>query len=249
MALAFLASIGIGAAITSELVSRTADSAVDAYRDFKGEPILRFENVVEPTPEAPWALPDAWRGNESSLPQSIDDFAQFVQDYEGAEIGDSDYRLVVDNRRSGTVVITGMQIAIIEKSSPLNGTLFSGCIGGGPQQSLALIFDLDARNPVARSYPDGEPFFDLNYVELKQQETVVFDIIATAEKAAYEWRLSVDFIIDGEQHTQLVPPESEPPLRLTGQATDYHSAFQPGGDEAGNYWQQLPQGSQERGYC
>jgi hypothetical protein len=213
--------LGLGTAIGAQFIERSTGPASDKAFDLAGVPVLRIEAAHEPQPAEAWALPGPWAGE---LPSGPDAFARLMRGQAGVEVGRSYARLVVDSRRTGTVVITDMRAIPLVKDPPLDGTLFTGAPCGGPEASLVLTYDLDRGDQAETA--EGERFFDANHVTLKPGEPVVIVISATAKDASYQWQIKVDFTVDGRQRTQLIPEHSHP-LQVTGSARKYRATFRP----------------------
>jgi hypothetical protein len=107
-----------------------------------------------------------------------------------------------------TVQVAGVSVRIVRRHPLLDGTLLMGpppgCGGIEPHE---LRIDLDTSPPriLAEEPEDQDLLFSL-----RQGEWEVFDIIATADKALYQWQLELDVIAQGRSETITIDNNGKP---------------------------------------
>ncbi|MBB5071914.1 hypothetical protein BJ969_005002 [Saccharopolyspora gloriosae] len=145
-----------------------------------------------------------------------------------------------------TLLIRGIRVQVRQLGPPFAGTLYAPIpLGGGPGQfsdSALTGVDLDAPRPAVRmlkesflsdsgdrqrAVRDGLPLrdpFPAGQLTLGPYDQQLVSVLAQARRGAYEMRLFLDVLADGERHTVEITSEYGR-FFLTAPASSYESVL------------------------
>jgi len=139
--------------------------------------------------------------------------------------------ITLEGRRAHTVVITGMHLKVLSRTTPaLGGTLLVDP-PQGEDDTIKIGFDLDDDIPVARNLNTqharfGEPYFNDYTVSFKKGEETTFGIMFRTVKSDVTYDLVLDEVVDGKPTEQVVANGSRP-FRTRGFAPAYDQVLAP----------------------
>lgn len=173
------------------------------------------------------ATPTALDPSSAPTPGSADeDVRAWVTEQEdGVHINESWLQMLVEGRRTGGVVIDSMEARVLEREEPLSGSLVYS-ESAGSEESIAVGFDLDSPNPIARFVNDdgtlGDPYFGVNIVTIAKEETVPFSVVGRTDTSYVKWVIDLHIVVDGEEKVMTVGGDG---YGTTAEADKYESVW------------------------
>ncbi|HEU5159083.1 MAG TPA: hypothetical protein VFU43_18955 [Streptosporangiaceae bacterium] len=228
----WLGGVAVGAAatvITSVLVGIPAQLIdVPAAQDkLRPDPDLRIiSEIVYLNDEGrPKVVPGDYQPPEDlrqmmSVPEGVVDERVHLRllDAGAAFLHKLTVRLILEGRRSQGIRILGIRPVILQRTEPLDGTLF-GFWSQGEEPALDMIADVDEHNPIAREmnaeYQPAAPYFERHTIWLadRKQQTVVFRTMTSRHYVVF--RLQIDYLLGTQRKRQLIGNGGRP-FRITG---------------------------------
>jgi hypothetical protein len=139
---------------------------------------------------------------------SVGRFNDWMRKRGGIDVDVSFIKLVVTGERQSGIDIESIRPQIVEKGSPLHGTLFYGP-AESERENARIGFDLDEASPVAREVDDekrfgdrgylGRDYFRANNVHLDLGESQIFSIVAMTADHYYRWYIDLVVLADGRR--------------------------------------------------
>ncbi len=117
-------------------------------------------------------------------------------------------QLTLEGRHESEVLISGVNVEVLERRPPLKGSAISIPGGGASPSARVVRVDLD-RNPPKVTYSDREeskPFA----ISLPKGEVGVVYIDATSAKYDVEWILRLAVIVDGKPELRTIDDGGKP---------------------------------------
>ena len=136
------------------------------------------------------------------------DVQSWLRDRGAYDADTSHLQLALESRSRDVVLITGICAHIIRREPLLNGALVTSP-SAGENVITALVFDLDTRDPQAKTQEGGVYFGDY-YISLSHREAHVFRIAAHVERDAVAWEIDVHYTLRGKNRILRLNNDGEP---------------------------------------
>jgi hypothetical protein len=196
-----------------------------------GEPIaVRVEADPEGVGDLSWALTNVIRPRGLGPPVDLNHLQS-----RGIKVRENSHKVIVTGQRSYPILVTGMRARVLGQAPAARGTLVSLRMQGGTEKSVRVGFDLDASHPVARedNYGRlGRPYFSSHHVSLANGESAVFEVMAYARTASFDWEILLELLVDGQREQRVVRPD-DGPFRLSAYARSYGAVYEINYNRAG----------------
>jgi hypothetical protein len=168
-----------------------------------------------------WAIP---REHAITGPSVTWDDAWKIARTTGVEVGDSRTKMAIKSRQAG-VTITGMSARVVGRSEPPAGTvLLAAPLGGIPEPTVNVRFQVDSLDKRARRTLDPTRFyFDDESIVMSGDQVLVMGIYGASKSLRYQWVIDVEMVVNGERREETVAAER--PLEVTGPARQYSTAY------------------------
>jgi hypothetical protein len=116
--------------------------------------------------------------------------------------------LMLEGRSVDPVRITGIRSRVVARADGLSGAVIVSP-SAGEQRIVATYFDLEQDQAPARS-EDGHEYFRDYTLTLGRGESLVYTIIARAERSACEWEIVLNYSHRGVDHERVVDHVGQP---------------------------------------
>lgn len=136
-----------------------------------------------------------------------------IRQSHGVDVEDIFIRTVLQSDRNQRILVLNVQPVQVERSLPLNGTLFA--IGGqGEDPNIQMGFNLDKPDPqavnVVGQRPTNTPYFEGHSISLDNGEEVVLIVEAETECFTVKFKLAVDYLIGGADKQEVISNHGKP---------------------------------------
>jgi hypothetical protein len=150
-------------------------------------------------------LPSDTRARDDPGP-GCDGFRPWARSHGGIDTGATKLVLIVQGKVDKAVLISGMRVSVISRSSPMHGIPVA-CASAGAAQNRAIEINLDRRRPHA-TYRSGSgaPFG----FTVAKGETETFNVVATTHHGRYRWVIKLDLVVGGRKQTIRVDDHGRP---------------------------------------
>lgn len=132
-------------------------------------------------------------------------------------------RMVVEGRRSQGIRILDIQPKIVNRTPPLDGTLFDAPGQAGPDPTMKMLLDLDRAHPIVTEalitddeVKSGPAFFGNTTISLKDREEQVIVLRAVAVSHYAEFELIFEYRVGDQIRAMTVTTNQGQPFRVTG---------------------------------
>ena len=226
----------IGALLVAALTSVVTLSAETGFgwarskvtKQLDDDPPLRVRETYRDNPAIATMSSTTWAsdrtvGDAAKVDRSA--VATLLNDSGAVPVGQSRVRLVLENPRDTSVVVTALRAEITTRAAPAVGTLFLPPDEGGQfEESVRVLFDLDEPGAPARLLgTDGSApvkLEDGHHLQLGSREQLVLMLEATTRSCTCAWRVVADTVVyDREPGTQVITGGA--PLMVTALARRY----------------------------
>lgn len=150
---------------------------------------------------------------------------RWVRDAGAALVDESWARIVIEGRREKGVLISSMRARSLERGPPLSGS-YVACPTAGAQENIAVGFDLDGTNPVARAVSEegtfGDPYFSNHSITLAKGEKTTLSLVGKTTREFHRWVVDVQLIVDGKKETVTIGRGG---FRTTAAADEYATSW------------------------
>lgn len=134
----------------------------------------------------------------------------------GAFASGTPVRLTLIGQGQRTIVVQKVTAKVVQRAEPMAGTEL-GCESSGAKDPIPIGVDLDQPDPVARKLDEHgtvtEPYFAGTVVELRSDESVVFDIVPTTVACTCSWQIELTYVDNGAAEVLTVNGVDDQPFR------------------------------------
>jgi hypothetical protein len=204
------------------VVTTMPQASPSSTESASSQPPLRAEafpfEVLHFTPPAPTVVlpltPDKVPSSPATAGEGARDFLAWARSLGGADAQQTGVSFVLRSDQTAPVIVTNVRIVVQQRNPAMRGTwLRPGGAGGLINRVMEVNLDRDPPTVKRIAYEDNATWsFPL---KVSQPDPELFTIIATAKNSFCLWKVEVDYLIDGEQHTLTVDDDGQP-FRTTG---------------------------------
>lgn len=248
-----IGALGILGAIGSRVVDFGANRVAERVDDAKSPTLVSVR-------EDPQGGSDGFRvamrsvaGLEPKLRSARDCDHLFVAaKHAGAvDVDQSITGVILEGRTRRDLTIVDMRAHVLRREPPLRGAVVL-CSSAGAEDAIGVAFNLDERDPVARTitndFRTGRPYFERGkVVTLKKAELQPLAVYGQTSRYYVEWVIEAEAIVDGKKRTITITNNGRP-FRLTARppANDYAHFFEWVWYEEPNYLYSSTQAKEEK---
>ena len=209
---------GVAAAITS-YVTGGITSGVDRVKgSFEEDPAPLAVTVTHSAKNGSghWVLPGPI-GAVKALPLPAGDLGQlevwdaWARRHGGMDGSVTAVEVVVQRAASGSVVLTGLTVDVVEQTAPPKAVHVVP-FGGGPVAVRHFQVDLDANPPTVESLPaefDPDPAIAFPY-EVSPSDSLVLYIVASTRECDCAWRANLEWANQGKKGAYVIDDAGQP---------------------------------------
>lgn len=180
-----------------------------------------------------FALRGAVADNPERIP--LDKLSDLVAANNGTAVGRLRMKIVVEGARNSIVTISDVDVRVLERSHPVDGTLLTAK-SQGVEDNMAGCVEISHPAPSVLARPDEAPcpeaitpLFDAKRVDLKLDERYAFDLevftnSAPASAGYYEFELVLRTVVSGES-VDITLRNGDRPFAITSYAADYSTVY------------------------
>jgi hypothetical protein len=152
-------------------------------------------------------------------------FLAWAHDLGGADAEQTQVSFVLRSDLTAPVIVANVRVVVQERRPAMRGTWLKPAQAGDLPERVIEI-DLDTDPPtVKRTAYQGDPSWKFP-LQVSNQDPELFTVIAKANQSFCFWKLEVDYLVEGRQHTLTVDNDRQP-FRTTGVKNVTGEAFVP----------------------
>ena len=214
--------LGVVTGIPGELID--LDSAKDRLR--QGPDLRASVNVIHLDDQGySMAFADEYMPtqHQSQLMRALGDYEKReelsfdLRRSGGVDVERLTLQVVLEGRSNQEIRVVDIRPTDVERTAPLDGTLFSTPPQAGGA-SIVLLLDMDQPTPVMNvvagtdeSGPvPGQPYFENNNIRLADREQDVLVIRTSAMKSTVRFRLKIEYLIGGDSKSIVIDDDGVP---------------------------------------